>query len=689
MAKRDFKPDALAHRAADQRLELTHQCVHVERLRLQVLAARERQQLLCEALAPLRCVPGCRQVPLQMLIAVDPAAQQVNVSEDNREQVVEVVRDSPGELTNRFHLLRLDQIADHLIDVVLQGRDLSGSLNGNQPCDVPLCNSIRDLAYGANLGRQVVCQLVHVIGQVAPDAGRPRHACLAAELAFGAHLARYVRSLLGKDRESFDHAVDGVGERGDLALAVDSQLAPQITVCDCGYDVGNVPHLTSQVGGHRVHVIGEILPRAGHAAHIGLAAELAFGANLAGHARHFRGERVELVHHRIYGVLQFENFALHVHRDLLRQVALRLRGRHLGDVAHLTGQVGGHQVHVIGEILPRAGHAAHIGLAAELAFSAHFARHAGHFRGERVELIHHRVDGIFQLENFALDVHGDLLRQVALRHRGGHLVHVAHLAGQVRGHGVHVVGKVLPGARHAADLCLATELAFGAHLARHTRDFRHERAELLQHRVHDLADAQKFAAQRTTLDLEIHCLRQVALGHGTDHARHFPGRLHHVADQVVDHVDVGGPRAARVRQLGPVPELALLADNLAEALDFLAHALVELDHIIERVGNFAVESGQVYGKPDREIPLSKCSQSGKKLATTKICWLDYRPAAHRRLPAVVTRLELSGTRPLRGWFEGNVGEACIGLAAAIPADSTCAQSLQLRATTAYSNSRTE
>ena len=29
----------------------------------------------------------------------------------------------------------------------------------------------------------------------------------------------------------------------------------------------------------------------------GLAAELAFGADLARHARHFRGERVELVHH--------------------------------------------------------------------------------------------------------------------------------------------------------------------------------------------------------------------------------------------------------------------------------------------------------------------------------------------------------------------------------------------------------
>src|SRR5215469_10555300 len=119
-----------------------------------------------------------------------------------------------------------------------------------------------------------------------------------------------------------------------------------------------------------------------------------------------------------------------------------------------------------------------------------------------------------------------------------------------------------------------------------------------------------------------------------------------------------------------MPDLALLPDNAAEAFDFLAHALIELDHIIERVGNFAVEPDQVYGKPNREIPLSKCPQSGKKLATTKTCRLDCRPLAHRRLPAVATKLELNGTFPLRGHFgkaiECNVGEAYIGLAASIP-----------------------
>ena len=90
----------------------------------------------------------------------------------------------------------------------------------------------------------------------------------------------------------------------------------------------------------------------------------------------------------------------------------------------------------VGQILPRTGDAAHIGLAAQFAFGAHFARHARHFAGEGVELIHHGVDGVLQLQNFAAHIHRDLARKIALGHGGGHFGDVAHLGGQVAGHGV-------------------------------------------------------------------------------------------------------------------------------------------------------------------------------------------------------------------------------------------------------------
>ena len=91
-----------------------------------------------------------------------------------------------------------------------------------------------------------------------------------------------------------------------------------------------------------------------------LAAEPAFGADLARHARHLAGEAVELVDHRVERFLQLKDLAAHVDGDLARQVAAGDGGRHLGDVADLAGQVAGHRVDAVGEVLPGAGDAGHL-----------------------------------------------------------------------------------------------------------------------------------------------------------------------------------------------------------------------------------------------------------------------------------------------------------------------------------------
>ncbi len=169
--------------------------------------------------------------------------------------------------------------------------------------------------------------------------------------------------------------------------------------------------------------------------------------------------------------------------DLPRQVAARDRGRNLGDVAHLTGQVRRHRVHVVGQIFPGAGHAGHFGLAAELAFGTDLARDAAHFGSEAVQLVDHRVDGVFERENLAFDVDGDFPRQVAARDGRRYLCDVAHLAGQVRRHRIHVVGEVLPHPGDVLDRGLAAELAVTADLACHARHLRGEAVQLIDHRV--------------------------------------------------------------------------------------------------------------------------------------------------------------------------------------------------------------
>ena len=103
-----------------------------------------------------------------------------------------------------------------------------------------------------------------------------------------------------------------------------------------------------------------------------------------------------MIHHRVDRVLEFENLAFHVHADFSRKIAARHRRRHLGDVAHLRGQIRSKDIHVVGEVFPRARDARHNGLAAETSIRADLARHARHLGRERAKLLHHRVQRLLQ-----------------------------------------------------------------------------------------------------------------------------------------------------------------------------------------------------------------------------------------------------------------------------------------------------
>jgi len=113
-----------------------------------------------------------------------------------------------------------------------------------------------------------------------------------------------------------------------------------------------------------------------------LSAQFSFCADFACNSSHFAGERVELVHHRVDGVLQFQDFAAHVHCDLERQISIRHRSGHFRNVPDLRRQIAGHRVDGVRQILPHAADALHHRLAAQLALGADFARHARHFAGE-------------------------------------------------------------------------------------------------------------------------------------------------------------------------------------------------------------------------------------------------------------------------------------------------------------------
>ncbi len=112
-----------------------------------------------------------------------------------------------------------------------------------------------------------------------------------------------------------------------------------------------------------------------------------------------------------------------------------------------------------------------MGLAAEFSFRTHFAGHALYFGGEGVELIHHGVDGVLQLENFAFHVNRDFARQIAAGHGSGYFGNVTHLSREVSGHGVDRVSEILPRAGHPRHVGLSTESAFATYFAGHAGYF--------------------------------------------------------------------------------------------------------------------------------------------------------------------------------------------------------------------------
>src|SRR5205823_246503 len=195
---------------------------------------------------------------------------------------------------------------------------------------------------------------------------------------------------------------DRVLELEDLAAHVDCDLLGEVALGDSRRDFSDVAHLGRQVARHVVDVVGEVFPDAGHAFHLRLAAEVAFGTDLAGDTGDLAREGVELVDHDVDRVFELADLAVDVDGDLLGEITAGDGGRDVGDIADLGGQVAGHQVDVVGEILPDARRAFDLCLAAELALGADLAGHAGDLGGEGAQLLDHRVDGARGAKELAL-----------------------------------------------------------------------------------------------------------------------------------------------------------------------------------------------------------------------------------------------------------------------------------------------
>ena len=450
----------------------------------------------------------------------------------------------------------------------------------------------RDIADRADLVREVAGELVDVVREVAPDTGGAGHVGLTAELAVDTDVARDARHLRRERRQRVGHVVDRVDERRDLAACGEVQFAIEVAVRDRGDDRRDAADLLGQVARHDVDVIGELAPRPRHAADLGLTAEHALETDLARDARDLARERVELIDHRVDGVLELEQLAADLDGDLPGQVAVRDGRRDVGDVADLVREVRRHLVDVVGQLLPRAGDAAHRGLTAELALDTDVARDARDLVGERRQRIDHRVDHVLEIEQLAANLDGDLARHVAARDRGGDRRDVADLVGQVRRHLVDVVGQLLPRAADADDRGLAAELALGTDLARDARDLVGEPAQLIDHRVDRVLELEDLAAR-----LDDDLLLEVAVRDRGRDLRDVADLLGQVRRHRVDVVGQLLPDAADVADLGLAAEHALGADLARDAGDLRRERVQLIDHRVDRV----LQRDELAARLDRDL----------------------------------------------------------------------------------------
>ena len=102
--------DVLADQPAEHAGHVRDQAVHVERRGVQHLLAAERQQLLGEAGGALAGLDDFAEILRVLARRSASAVDELGESEDDRQQIVEIVRDAGGQSPDRFHLARLTDL---------------------------------------------------------------------------------------------------------------------------------------------------------------------------------------------------------------------------------------------------------------------------------------------------------------------------------------------------------------------------------------------------------------------------------------------------------------------------------------------------------------------------------------------------------------------------------------------------
>ena len=140
----------LAERAAQQVGHAGDELVASTGSRLQRLPAREGEQPLRQRGRALRAAASAMSTAgaaAGRRPSAQAALEQVEIAEDDGQQVVEVVRDAAGELADRLHLLRLQQLLRGPVPAACCGLpplgEVAGDLGEAEQCAVVVADRRR------------------------------------------------------------------------------------------------------------------------------------------------------------------------------------------------------------------------------------------------------------------------------------------------------------------------------------------------------------------------------------------------------------------------------------------------------------------------------------------------------------------------------------------------------------------
>src|SRR5690348_16635556 len=110
--------------------------------------------------------------------------------------------------------------------------------------------------------------------------------------------------------------------------------------------------------------------------------------------------------------------------------------------------------------LPDTTNTSYLSLSSQLSFSSYFTSYTSYFTSEGLELVHHGIDCILQLEDFSFGICCHLLGKISIGYGSCYLSDSSYLACKIGSHSIYIIGQILPDSFYSLYVSLSAKFSF-------------------------------------------------------------------------------------------------------------------------------------------------------------------------------------------------------------------------------------